>query len=219
MYICMCSIYIYIYIYTHAYMYIHDYIIRSYISLLQISCIILKNVSAVAFRTTRSSGKSACRGRPRDWLRWDLGPRMQAAGLHCLDLRRRPSRVGQASKTKGWWRMGDGSMCAKRGAGFLECVKWLKVEEAQLGCSSERRPDHQGNPHIRDNKNMLASVRPRTQAACLQCLELRIAVAFSRPANPRISRHGALPEDSVTQSKSRLEEDGYRFRKPPACLL
>ena len=43
--------------------------------------------------------------------------------------------------------------------------------------TARRWPDHQGNPHIRESF-ILASVGPRMQAAVLQCLKLRIAVAF-----------------------------------------
>ena len=42
-----------------------------------------------------------------------------------------------------------------------------------------RRPDHQGNPHVRESLT-LAPVRPRTQAAGLKCL-LQITVAFPNP--------------------------------------
>ena len=37
-----------------------------------------------------------------------------------------------------------------------------------------------GNPHVRENR-ILAPVRPRMQAAGLQCLKLQIAVAFPDP--------------------------------------
>ena len=43
-----------------------------------------------------------------------------------------------------------------------------------------RRPYQKGNPHIRESC-MLASVRPRTQAAGLQCLKLQTAVASPNP--------------------------------------
>ena len=81
--------------------------------------------------------------------------------------------------------------------------------------------------HIRESR-ILALVRPRMQAAGLQCLELQIAVAFpdqqarkaaglqclkapdcgrcSQPANPRISRRGAFPEDLVTEMTSAHDE-------------
>ena len=52
------------------------------------------------------------------------------------------------------------------------------------GCAmltqSIRWPDHQGNPHIRESR-ISAPVRPRMQAAGLQCLKLQIAVAFPDP--------------------------------------
>ena len=43
-----------------------------------------------------------------------------------------------------------------------------------------RWPDHRGNPHIRVSR-ILAPVRPRTQAAGLQCLKPQIAVASTDP--------------------------------------
>ena len=43
-----------------------------------------------------------------------------------------------------------------------------------------RWPYHQENPHIRDSR-ILAPVRPRTQAAGLQSLQLQIAAAFPDP--------------------------------------
>ena len=41
------------------------------------------------------------------------------------------------------------------------------------------------------------------QAAGLRCLELQIAVAFLRPANPRVSRDAGFSESPVTQEKPR----------------
>ena len=72
------------------------------------------------------------------------------------------------------------------GCRFLVC-NLLPLLSVQLF----RWPDHQGNPHRRESR-ISAPVRPGMQAAGLQCLELQIAAASSRPANPRTSRYGAF---------------------------
>ena len=59
-------------------------------------------------------------------------------------------------------------------------------------------PEHHGNSHIRESR-MLAPARPRMQAAGLQSLTTPDRGCFSRPENPRISRHEAFPKNSVTQ--------------------
>ena len=55
-----------------------------------------------------------------------------------------------------------------------------------------RRPDHQGNPHIRESR-IWAQVRSRMQTAGLQCPKAPDCGCLSRPANSCISRHGAFP--------------------------
>ena len=65
--------------------------------------------------------------------------------------------------------------------------------------------------YIRESR-ILAPVRPRVQAAGLRCLKAPDCRCFTRPANPRISRYGAFPENPVTQGPIRksyaLYEDG-----------
>ena len=65
-----------------------------------------------------------------------------------------------------------------------------------------RRPDQQGNPQIRESRT-LAPARPRTQAACLQCLHAPVCGCFSRPANLRISHYGAFLENPVPKHISK----------------
>ena len=59
-----------------------------------------------------------------------------------------------------------------------------RLVNATLGISAYEKDTcrfvHQGNPHIRESR-ILASVRPRMQAASLQWLELQIAAASPDP--------------------------------------
>ena len=66
-----------------------------------------------------------------------------------------------------------------------------------------RWPDHQGNPPIRDSR-VLSPVRPRMQAAGLQCLKA--------PDCPRISRYGAFLENTASGGRNTLPCD----QGPPA---
>ena len=69
---------------------------------------------------------------------------------------------------------------------------------SQAGNISQISCPNRGNPHVRESR-VLAPVRPRMQAAGLQCLKAPDCGCFSRPANTRVSRYGAFPEDPVTQ--------------------
>ena len=68
----------------------------------------------------------------------------------------------------------------------LRTVSWKTnlASESVVHCPRTtycvRWPDHQGDLHIRESR-MLAPVRPRKQAAGLQCLKLQIAVASPDP--------------------------------------
>ena len=92
---------------------------------------------------------------------------------------------------------------------------------------SARKLACQGQPHI-----ILAPVRPRMQAASLQCLKAPGCGCLSRPANPRFSRYGAFPKDPVTQvsfsgrcrspwekatSRVRVADVTDRFSRSGAC--
>ena len=60
------------------------------------------------------------------------------------------------------------------------CGNQIFREICSVGRRGFRRPDLLGDPHIRESR-ILAPVRPRMQAAGLQCLMLQIAVAFPNP--------------------------------------
>ena len=75
-----------------------------------------------------------------------------------------------------------------------------------------RRPDHQGNPYIRESR-MSAPVRPRMQAAGLQCLKLQIAAASPDPQTHAFPGNAVFPENPVTQvSAAALQGRGWRKR-------
>ena len=68
----------------------------------------------------------------------------------------------------------------------------------RLGVLLPRRPDQQGNPHIRES-SILAPVSLGMRAAGLLCLKLQIAAAFPNPQTRAFPAMQVSPEDPVTQ--------------------
>ena len=81
--------------------------------------------------------------------------------------------------------------------------------EKSVALKSVRSPYHQGNPHIREYR-IFAPVRPRMQAAGLECLNLQIAAAFPDPQTrafpgteftqkTRSRKYGRVPHNVLSQ--------------------